>query len=149
VIETRARIVSVAGGTAWVDSSEHSGCGACHAKGSCGISGLGRFLSNRRQPVPVSCPSGARPGEELVVAVAESELLKAGLLAYVLPVVLAVAGAGLAALRNGGDLGAVLGMLIGVAAGLAVARFLGRTPRLTARPSTHTRIDSTPQGEQP
>jgi sigma-E factor negative regulatory protein RseC len=84
-----------------------------------------------------------------VVAVAETDLLKAGALAYMLPIVLAIAGAVLATLWGYGDGISVLAMLSGIAIGLLAARRLGGAPRLMARPSTSTRSDSTSQGDAP
>lgn len=145
MIETRVRIVAMDYGIAWVQPAEQSGCGACQAKSACGVSGLGKYFSRRQQPVPVFCKTPAKAGDELVVAVNESELLKAGLLVYLLPTVLAVVGAGGAALQGLGDVGAMAGMALGIVAGLLVARFIGRAPYLKARPLSH----SITQGETP
>ena len=143
MIETRVRIVAMDYGIAWVEPAEQSGCGGCHAKSSCGVSGLGKYFSRRQQPVPVLCKASAKAGDELLVAVDETELLKAGLLVYLLPMVLAVVGAGL--MSSLGDVASVIGMALGIASGLLVARFIGRTPRMQARPLS----DSISQGETP
>ena len=145
MIETRVRVVAMDYGIAWVEPSEPSGCGACQAKSACGVSGLGKYFSRRQRPVPVFCKTSAKAGDELLVAVDESELLKAGLLAYLLPTVLAIAGAGLATLQGWGDVGAVAGMALGIVVGLLVARYIGRAPFLKARPLSH----SVAQGETP
>lgn len=137
MIETRVRIVAMDYGIAWVQPAEQSGCGACQAKSACGVSGLGKYFSRKQHPVPVFCKTPAKAGDELLVAVDEAELLKAGLLAYLLPTVLAIAGAGLAAGQGYGDAGAVAGMALGTALGLLAARFLGRTSYLQARPISH------------
>lgn len=152
MIETRVRVISASGGTAWVEPTEAGGCGACQAKSACAISsthsGLGRFFSRRRQPIPV-CAADARPGQELTVAMSEADFLRAGLLAYLLPVVLALAGAGLAATRGAGDAGSALGMALGFAVGLGLAACLGhriaRPSPLAAAPP----IPSPNQGETP
>lgn len=145
MIETRVRIVSVAEGTAMVTPIEQSGCGACHARSACGIGGLGRYLQTGRRPIPVACNGSARAGDDLVVAVSEADLVKAGLLAYVLPVVLAVLGAGSATGLGHGDAGAALGMLSGCAVGLLYARFLGRASPLVARHPNDPKL----QGDAP
>jgi positive regulator of sigma E activity len=62
----------------------------------------------------------------------EGDLLKAGLLVYLLPAVLALVGAGVASSMGFGDAGAVLGMLIGFAAGFLFARLSGWTPNVVA-----------------
>jgi sigma-E factor negative regulatory protein RseC len=149
MIETRVRIVSARAGTAWVEATESSGCGACRSKSSCGVSGLGRFFSNKRQPVAVACGDSLKPGQELVLAVDESEMLRAGLLAYLLPALLAVFGAALADHVWGGDATGVLGALAGFALGLAIARLFSRAPKLCARPSNSKSPILLSQGETP
>lgn len=135
MIETRVRVVSAKDGQAWVEATEAGGCSACQSKSSCGISGLGRFFSNRRKPVAVTCGGDARPGQELTLAVEEADLLKAGLLAYLMPALLAVSGAALADHFWRNDAAGALGALAGAALGLAFARLFSRTPGLRARPS--------------
>ena len=134
MIETRVRIVSTGAGIAWVEATESSGCGACQSKSSCGVSGLGKFFSQRRQPVAVACDANARPGQELTLAVEEGDLLRAGLLAYLLPALLAVLGASLGDHFWRGDAAGALGALAGVVLGLAIARLSSRAPGLRAAP---------------
>lgn len=133
MIESRVRVVSAAQGMAWVTASESSGCAACQTQDSCAISGLGKFLSRRRPALPLSQDT-ARVGDELLVCVDESELLRAGLFAYLLPALLAVIGAALADATGAGDLAAALAALLGFVAGLLGARYLAPVPRIAARP---------------
>ena len=138
MIETKARIVSIRDGTAWVAPSESSGCGGCGSRSSCAVSGLAKYFSRHQKLVPVPCDGNARPGEELTVTVTEGELLKAGLMAYLLPSGLAVAGASLAAAYGLGNAGAVSGMAGGIAVGLLLARLLARPARLRTGNNTHS-----------
>ena len=133
MIETRIRVVTAADGTAWVQATEDSGCGGCGARSSCAVSGLGKYFARHQRSIPVACDSSVRAGDELVVAVSESELLRAGLMAYLLPAVLAVLGAGIAAVNGLGDAGTVGGMAAGVVLGLLLARLLAGTSRLYAQ----------------
>jgi sigma-E factor negative regulatory protein RseC len=149
MIETRVRVVSARGGLAWVEATESGGCSACQSKSSCGISGLGRFLSNRRKPVAVSCGVDARPGQELTLAVEEGDLLRAGLLAYLLPAILAVLGAFLGEHFWHGDAASALAALAGVVLGLAFARLSSRDAGLRARSSNSSSPISLAQGETP
>ena len=144
MIEIRVRIVSTSAGTAWVEATEAGGCSACQSKSSCGVSGLGRFFSSRRQPVAVACDADARPGQELTLAVEEGDLLRAGLLAYLLPALLAVLGASLGDHFWRGDAASALGALAGVVLGLAIARLFSRTRGLRARsPNSASPISTT------
>lgn len=138
MIETKARIVRISDGTAWVAATEDSGCGGCGSRSSCAVSGLAKYFSHRQKLVPVPCDADAKPGEELTVAVSEGELLKAGLMAYLLPTVLGVAGAGYAAANGYGDAGSVAGMAAGVALGLFLSRLLSRKARLRVGRHPHS-----------
>ena len=129
MIETRTRVISIAAGKVWVEASTEQGCAACHSQSTCGLSGLGKFLSRGRAPVSVSCDLPLEPGDALVLNVAEADLLRAGLLAYLLPTVLSVLGAIVATVFGLGDAMAAASMLAGFAAGLAVARAFSRAPR--------------------
>lgn len=148
MIETKVRVLRADSGTAWVEPSEQSGCGTCQAKSACAVSGLGRFFSNRRQPVPV-CAADARPGEQLTVAMREGDFLKAGLLAYLSPALLAVAGGATAAASGAGDAWAVLGSGLGLGLGLLIAARLGKPLALVTRPVGSQETISFHQGETP
>lgn len=130
MIETKTRIISISNGTAWVAPSEESGCGGCGSRSSCAVSGLARYFDRHQKLVPVPCGSNARPGEELTVTISEGELLKAGIMAYLLPAILGLAGTAVATLNGLGDNGAAGGMAAGLIAGLAIARLLTGKPRL-------------------
>ncbi|TAJ82222.1 MAG: hypothetical protein EPO42_01510 [Gallionellaceae bacterium] len=133
MIATSARVVSIGDGTARVEPSNESGCGGCKSRGSCGVSGLGKYFSNHRNAIEVKCDTGIRAGDELQLSMSEGDLLKAGLLAYLLPCVLALVVAGIAASLDLGDVGAVLGAGIGFVSGFLLARLTGWVPRMTVQ----------------
>ena len=133
MIETTARVVSAKNGTALIDPTTTSGCGGCKSRNSCGVSGLGKYFSNNRKAIEVKCDASIREGDELFVSMNEGDLLKAGLLVYLLPAVLALVGASAASSMGFGDAGAVLGAGIGGAAGFLLARLSGWTPHIVAR----------------
>jgi len=130
MIEAHVRVVSAADGMAWVSSSESSGCSACQSQSSCGISGIGKYLARNRDALPIHQPD-ARVGDELKVCVDETELLRAGAFAYLMPAFLAVVAAGLADAFAAGDLAAAISALTGFIAGLLAARFLAPTPQIS------------------
>lgn len=133
MIEARVRVVSTTQGMAWVSASESSGCAACQSQTSCGISGLGKYLSRRSAAMSL-VQTDARPGDELLVCVDENELLRAGAYAYLLPALLAVIGAAVADAGGANDLEAACSALLGCIAGLVAARFLAPTPRIQSYP---------------
>ena len=140
MIETRVRVTAVATGTAWVAASEESGCGACKSQSVCGLSGLGKFMSNRRPDLRIErAEFDTQPGDELLVSIDAAELLRAGLFAYLLPAVLAVATAAIADTSGAGDLACAGAALLGLGIGLGCARLLAPKPRIQARPLSSTR----------
>jgi sigma-E factor negative regulatory protein RseC len=116
-----------------VQPSTQSGCGSCGSRSVCGVSGLGKYFSGNRKAIAVKCDANVRAGDELQLSMNEGDMLKAGLLAYLLPSVLALVGAGVAAAYGWGDVGAVLGAVAGVAVGLLIGRFTGWVPHMEAQ----------------
>ena len=133
MISTPVRVISVANGTAQVESTAQTGCGACQSRESCGVSGLGKYFSGTRKAIEVQCGVNVQAGDELQLSLSENDLLKAGLLAYLLPSVLALMGAGIASALGLGDVGAALGAANGMAAGFLLGRWTGWAPRMHAQ----------------
>jgi len=133
MIATSARVISSSNGIAHVEPSMESGCGGCKSRSSCGVSGLGKYFSGNRKTIEVKCDASIRAGDELQLSMSEGDLLKAGLLAYLLPSVLALVVAGIAASLDFGDAGAVLGAGVGFALGFLLARLSGWVPRITVQ----------------
>lgn len=133
MIATTARVVSANNGIAQVESTEKSGCGGCASREACGVSGLGKYFSHKRKTIPVRCDANVRAGDELQLSMEEGELLKAGLLAYLLPSVLALTGAGIATAFGLGDVGAALGAANGMALGFLLGRWTGWVPQMSAQ----------------
>ena len=132
MIETSARVISSANGTVLVEASARGGCSSCHSRSACGISGLGKYFSAVRTAIAVQCDANVVSGDELNLSMSEGDFLKAGLLAYLLPSVLTITGAGVATTLGFGDAGAVLGAGIGMAAGFMLARLTAWVPQIRA-----------------
>lgn len=129
MIQTSARVISISDGKAEVMPTAESGCGSCRSKSSCAVSGLGRYFSNSRQAITVRCETSVRPGDDLQMTMSESDFLKAGLLAYLLPSVFTIIGAGMAATY--GDVGAVAGAAAGFTGGMLLVRLINWAPHMS------------------
>lgn len=132
MISAPVRVISVADGKAQVEPTGQSGCGGCASRSVCGVSGLAKYFSGGRKPVEVQCATTVRAGDELQLQMEEGELLRAGMLAYLLPSLFAVGGAAVATLSGYGDAAAVLGAACGIAAGLLLARLVRWSPLTVA-----------------
>jgi sigma-E factor negative regulatory protein RseC len=131
MIATSARVISIVDGTASVEPTTQSGCGGCKSSSSCAVSGLGKYFSNKRQAIFVQCDASVHAGDELHMTMSEGDFLKAGALAYLLPSLFTIMGAGFAATLGFKDAGAVVGAALGFAGGLLLVRLINWVPRMT------------------
>lgn len=132
MLETPAIVVQTEARAALVETDFGGGCGSglC-AKGGCGTALLAQMFSRTpRAPLRVVNPIEARIGERVIVGVEEGSLLRATLIAYLLPLAMLVLGAVLPqrlfGIPHAGDGWAALGALGGLALGWTVARLLSR-----------------------
>ncbi|MEI8647774.1 SoxR reducing system RseC family protein [Paraglaciecola sp. Hal342] len=63
-----------------------STCGSCHAKDNCGTGVIARALANKRDALWMACDEKVEVGQD-VSSIAESMLLRASLLVYMLPLI--------------------------------------------------------------
>ncbi len=137
MITNTARVLAINNGNASLAPTSQSGCGACQQSSACAISGLGKYISFNRKPVVLPCDATVQPGDELQLSMSESDFLKTGMLVYLLPTVLTLLGAGLAASLGlddvGGfdDVGAVIGAGSGFFGGLLLVRLIAWQPQIS------------------
>jgi sigma-E factor negative regulatory protein RseC len=144
MISAPVRVISAADGIAQVEPTETSGCGGCASRSSCGVSGLGKYFSSHRKAIAVQCDANVRAGDELHLSLSEGDLLKAGMMAYLLPSVLALVGAGIAAALGWGDVGAVFGAAAGIVLGFLLGRLTGWVPQMVAQTKNELSKGETP-----
>lgn len=92
MIEEQGRVVAVSGDEAWVQTIRESACHSCSARKGCGQRVLSQMNGQAFQ-VRVANVIGARVGDEVVVGIPESSLLKASLMLYLAPLLMMVLGA--------------------------------------------------------
>jgi len=133
VIEQRATVVAVEGGTAWVAAPRRGACARCarltSRGGGCGAGLWARALGVRPTCMRAENPVGARVGDQVVVGLEEAALLRGSALLYLLPLAALLAGAlagqALAGMGGEGEAGALAGGAAGLAAALAWLRRRG------------------------
>jgi sigma-E factor negative regulatory protein RseC len=142
MMEERVQVVAVDGGEALVRAAAGAGgCGSCAMQGGCATSALGRFLRRQSRTWKIPNTLAAAVGDEITVGVPDAALLKAALLAYLIPILSLLTCAALAAATGTGDFQVALGAGLGLVLGIVLARrqsgrFIARlTPRITARTS--------------
>lgn len=94
MIEATAIVVKIENHQVWVESRPAAACGGCAQKSSCAGNALDSVL--KKKAVPVDSDMPLKLGDEVMVAVDESLLLRASLLLYLLPLVALFTGAGIA-----------------------------------------------------
>ncbi|TAN70629.1 MAG: Fis family transcriptional regulator [Methylobacter sp.] len=94
MIEELAVVVRIENHQVWVESGQNSACGACLQKAACSANAIGSVL--KKKSVPVDSDIQLKTGDQVMVAIDESLLLRASLLLYLLPLIALFSGAGLA-----------------------------------------------------
>jgi len=136
VIEEPGLIVALEGNTAWVETQRSSACGSCDSEQGCGTALLAQALGNRSVRVRADNPLQAEIGEQVVLGLDESAMVRASLTLYLVPLLGLLGGAALGAAGAGrwlgpqvelvsiitGSLGLIGGLLWGRRFGLRTQR---------------------------
>lgn len=133
MMETRARVIRVEPGYAWVESERRSGCSHCGSRESCGVSSLGKLFAVRTQRTCLPDPLGVRTGEDVVLGLSERRLVAAASVAYMLPVFVMI---GMALLSSGlghGQGTVAVSSVVGLIGGLGLVRHLSGRRLSSAR----------------
>jgi sigma-E factor negative regulatory protein RseC len=94
MLEEFARVVKIENHQVWVESAPMNACGGCQQKASCTANAIGSVIKKKQVPVDSDIP--LNPGDNVMVAIDESVLLRASLLLYFLPLLALFLGAGIA-----------------------------------------------------
>jgi sigma-E factor negative regulatory protein RseC len=121
MIEEGARVVDVAPGLAWVETSRRSACASCHSSEGCGTSAVSKLFPARTNRLQVADAIGVEVGDRVVIGIAEDALTRASLLAYLLPLVAMILAAGGAELAGAGEGAGVLLGILGLFLGIWIA----------------------------
>lgn len=123
MIKEWATVISWQQGVAQLRCEQHSGCGSCHSRSSCGTSILNKMAPESAQQLDVVSTQPLVPGQRVEVGITEASLIRSALLVYMLPLVGLI---GCAAIMQGWfntDLAAAFGGLVGGTGGFMLARF--------------------------
>jgi sigma-E factor negative regulatory protein RseC len=93
VIEETARVVALEGDVALVETQRSSACGSCTVGSGCGTALIGRFFGHRAVRTRARNRAGARVGQQVVLGLDETAMLKGALALYLVPLLGLLAGA--------------------------------------------------------
>lgn len=140
MIEERAIILetglSFSGGSqsvARVRVQRTSACETCSLKSGCGQSALTKLSSERCLELDVENSLGAKPGDEVMIAIPEQGLINASLRVYLMPLVLMLLAAVVADMVfEGQELWVMLAASAGLISGFMWARIFSQKNALSA-----------------
>ncbi len=139
LVEGIARVVAVENGQAWLVPEQSGSCGSCASSAGCGAKGIGTLTSRlEMRRFPMENRVGLVVGERVVVGIAQDSLVKASLMVYVLPLVIAFAAGLSAQAVYGSDLVTMISMAAGLVLGFA-GTWLGAR-RISARGAMKPRL---------
>ncbi|RMF88189.1 MAG: hypothetical protein D6739_00480 [Nitrospirae bacterium] len=122
-LQEEGLVVAVEGDRARVRIARSSGCGSCASREVCNPLGS----APGEMEVEVANLLDARPGQRVVLAIEERQVLKGALWFYCLPLVTFFAAYGLAARAGLGEGESILAALAGLAAGAGIVYLRFRT----------------------
>ena len=85
MITEQATVVSIENNQTWIETQRKSVCGQCSASKGCGTSVLSKVVGNKLSKMKVINNINAQVGDEVVVGLNESSLLKGAFMTYLLP----------------------------------------------------------------
>ncbi len=85
MIEETAVVTRAAEGVAWVQTRRKTACGGCSLNKGCGVSVLEKMLGDRNTTLQVIDPLSVRPGDEVVIGIRESALVRGSVAIYIVP----------------------------------------------------------------
>lgn len=142
MIEERGRVLSVEQGAVWVETVRHSACSSCQARAGCGQSLLQRLGVGARQGFIRALDDGrCRVGDEVLIAIPESAVLRGSALVYMLPLLALFAGALLAHGVGASEPSIILAGFLAMAAGFAAVHWYSH--RLGSDPAFMPRVQNT------
>jgi sigma-E factor negative regulatory protein RseC len=133
LIEGLARVVAVDRDHVWLVAEQPAACGSCATRSACGGGSTAKAAASWRAPRSLG-PGQAllALGDSVHMGVDRSALTRAALTAYSLPLVTMLMSA--SAAQGAGDGVAIAAALVGLLAGVAVARVLARRWRDALEP---------------
>ena len=122
MIEETGKVLSVEEGFADVETIRTSSCTSCRARHGCGHHAIAQVSSANRMRIRAIDPISVEVGQNVVVGIPEDTLLQASVWMYFIPLLGLIGGAVLPSLLGGESGIAAVFSIIGLTAGLLLAR---------------------------
>ena len=143
MLEETGQVIAVDGEFAMVSVVRESSCGSCSAKAGCGVQVLSKVVGQKARAATFQVINSvnAKVGEQVVIAISDSTLIKGSVMVYIMPIVFmilfAIVAKAWATDVSASDTLAIIGGVAGFVTGLALVRFFGeRMARRSSQPTT-------------
>lgn len=83
-----AKVISVENNKTLIETQRKSACGQCNASKGCGTSVLAKVVGNKLSHMPAINRIDAKVGDEVIIGLNESSLLKGAYITYLQPLLL-------------------------------------------------------------
>ncbi|MGP4843561.1 SoxR reducing system RseC family protein [Marinobacter sp. 1Y8] len=134
MIEETGTVVALEGNEVWIQTIRQSTCGSCSARKGCGQKALASISDGRANQVRVRNTLNVAVGQSVVIGIEESQLLRASLRVYAIPLVGLVAFALLAGAVWPDSEAATIGAgVMGLGLGFGLLLMLSRRDRNSDR----------------
>ena len=89
----QAIVVGLKGNDVEIEVQRQDSCQGCSLTKSCGVGALGRLFGRRTRPLVISSELNLKPGDHILLGIADQGLLMASLLVYGLPLLMLLVAA--------------------------------------------------------
>ncbi len=126
MLEETAQVIEVKDGLLTAETESRSGCSHCSTSSSCSTSVVAKLFGVRRNRLVMANSLNARPGDQVVIGIPDQLLVRASLMAYLLPLVVMLVVTAMGELAGINELLLSLLALVGLAMGFFTVRWLSR-----------------------
>ena len=121
MLEQTGTVIECDETSALVSTERQSACGQCGVSESCGTSTLAKMFKKRSNVIRLEHSLYLRPGDEVVIGIPESMLLRAALWAYMVPMLFMLGFAMAVSVAGYGDMFVFLASITGLYCGINLA----------------------------
>lgn len=125
MIEETGYVVAIDGEHVWLQTNPRSACSHCSVGSDCGTSVLAQWFGKRNRRIRVPNELGLVVGQQAIIGISDNVLMKASLIAYLMPLLSMIGIALLAASYDLDDGAVAVSSIVGLAIGILLMRHWG------------------------
>lgn len=129
MLEQTGTVRSLENEYAWIETQSRSACSACGTD-SCSTSVIAKLFGIKRNHLRVPNTLNLQVGQQVVIGIEDSVVVKASLLAYLLPPVSMILTLALVTAVSNDALSQILAAVIGLALGLNFTGYITGSPKV-------------------